>query len=147
VSLWNAVLVSLRIIREHKSKETASCLGKSELQPQRIGPLERIARSNDRIGDYDVMTPAIWLLTRATNKVSDHQLEVAAAATGGVHYSALRDSTVRSLLDNIGGELHAQYMLTYVPTDDAAGFHNIRVTVDRSNLTIRSRPGYFPNSR
>jgi len=30
----------LRIIREHKSKEKASCLGKSELQPQRIGPLE-----------------------------------------------------------------------------------------------------------
>ncbi len=41
---------SLRIIREHKSKETASCLGKSELQPQRIGPLECIARSNDRMG-------------------------------------------------------------------------------------------------
>ena len=30
----------LRIIREHKSKEKASCLGKSELQTQRIGPLE-----------------------------------------------------------------------------------------------------------
>jgi len=30
----------LRIIREHKSKEKASCLGKSELQPQSIGPLE-----------------------------------------------------------------------------------------------------------
>lgn len=96
---------------------------------------------------YDVMTAAIWLLTRATNKVSDHQLEVAAVATGGVHYSALRDSTIRSLLDNIGGELHAQYMLTYVPTDNAAGFHNIRVAVDRSNLTVRSRPGYLPNSR
>ena len=96
---------------------------------------------------YDVMTPALWLLTRATNKVSDHQLEVAAAATGGVHYSALRDSTIRSLLDNIGGELHAQYMLAYVPTNDAAGFHRIRVTVDRSNLTVRSRPGYFPISR
>ena len=30
----------LRIIREHKSKEKASCLGKSELQSQSIGPLE-----------------------------------------------------------------------------------------------------------
>ena len=40
----------LRIIREHKSKEKASCLGKSELQPKTIGPLERIARSNDQRG-------------------------------------------------------------------------------------------------
>jgi hypothetical protein len=39
---------SLRIIRAPKSKETASCLGKSELQPQRIGPLEPIA--NQTIG-------------------------------------------------------------------------------------------------
>ncbi|MGB9506501.1 MAG: hypothetical protein WBQ91_09950, partial [Candidatus Acidiferrum sp.] len=30
----------LRIIREHKIKEKASCLGKSGLQPQGIGPLE-----------------------------------------------------------------------------------------------------------
>lgn len=61
--------------------------------------------------------------------------------------SALRDSTIRSLLDHIGGELHAQYVLTYVPTNDAAGFHNTTVTVDRPNLTVRSRAGYFPISR
>lgn len=30
----------LKIIRGHKSEEKASCLGKTELQPQRIGPLE-----------------------------------------------------------------------------------------------------------
>ena len=36
----------LRIIREHKSKEKASCLGKSELQPKGSVRLKRIARSN-----------------------------------------------------------------------------------------------------
>ena len=30
----------LRIIRKHKSKEKASCLGKNELRPQGIGPLK-----------------------------------------------------------------------------------------------------------
>ena len=30
----------LRVVHEHKSKEKASCLGKSELQPRRIVPLE-----------------------------------------------------------------------------------------------------------
>jgi hypothetical protein len=40
---------------------------------------------------------------------------VAAAATGGVHYRALRDRTVRTALDQIGSELHAQYIIGYRP--------------------------------
>ena len=40
----------LRIIREHKSKEKASCLGKSELQPKGSVRLKRIARSIDQRG-------------------------------------------------------------------------------------------------
>jgi len=38
----------LRIICEHKSKEKASCLGKSELQPKGSVRLKRIARSIDQ---------------------------------------------------------------------------------------------------
>jgi hypothetical protein len=38
----------LRIIRERKSKEKASCLGKSELQPEGSVRLKRIARSIDQ---------------------------------------------------------------------------------------------------
>jgi len=41
---------SLRIIREHKSKEKASCLGKGELQPKESVRLKRIASSNDQRG-------------------------------------------------------------------------------------------------
>jgi hypothetical protein len=52
---------------------------------------------------------------RGTNEIQNHQLEVAAAATGGVHYRALRDSTIRSALDRIDAEPHAQYILTYLP--------------------------------
>jgi VWFA-related protein len=130
-------------VGQRDGKKLTSRLSKNLPSVSTVGP------GADPVGRpyYDVMTPAIWLLTRATNKVSDHQLEVAAAATGGIHYSALRDSTIRTLMDNIGGELHAQYILTYVPTDAAAGFHNIKVTVDRPNLTVRSRPGYFPIAR
>jgi hypothetical protein len=40
----------LRMIREHKSKEKASCLGKSELQPEGSFRLKRLARSNDQRG-------------------------------------------------------------------------------------------------
>jgi VWFA-related protein len=92
----------------------------------------------------DWMTPAIWLLERGYNKFRNHQLEVVAAATGGIHYSAIRDSTIRSALDKIGSELHAQYVLSYKPAvNPAPGFHRIAVTISRPGVSIRARPGYF----
>jgi VWFA-related protein len=94
--------------------------------------------------ELDLLTPAIWLIMRGTNEIQNHQLEVAAAATGGVHYRALRDSTIRSALDRIGAELHAQYILTYLPAGErSAGFHEIKVSVERPGVTVRARPGYF----
>ena len=92
----------------------------------------------------DLLTPAVWLLMRGTNEIKNHQLEVAAAATGGVHYRALRDETIRTALDRIGGELHAQYVLSYAPSiDPPLGFNEIKVTVSRPSLTLRARPGYY----
>lgn len=96
---------------------------------------------------FDVLTPAIWLLTRGTNEIKNHQLEVAAASTGGVHYRALSDRTIESALDKIGGEIHAQYILSYTPSADASpGFHKINVTVTRPKAIVRTRPGYFIDS-
>jgi Ca-activated chloride channel homolog len=94
--------------------------------------------------DSDYLSVAIWLLSRGTNEIKNHQLEVAATSTGGVHYRALRDETIRAALDRIGGELHAQYVLSYRPsTDPPAGFNEIKVTVSRPSLTVRARPGYY----
>jgi VWFA-related protein len=93
---------------------------------------------------FDLVTPSIWLVTRGIDEIKNHQLELAAAATGGVHYRAFRDSTIRSALDQIGGELHAQYIISYQPTSERApGFHAITVTVSRPNVLIRTRPGYY----
>ena len=93
---------------------------------------------------FDLGTPAMWLITRGINEIKNHQLELAVAATGGVHYRALRDSTIRRALDQIGSELHAQYVLAYMPTPGRTpGFHNIAVTVERPDLKVRTRPGYF----
>ena len=88
--------------------------------------------------------PAIFLLQQGINKVKNHELEVAAAATGGIHYSAARAATLRSALDEIGGELHAQYIIGYRPNGERApGFHSIKVTVSRPNVSVRTRPGYY----
>jgi hypothetical protein len=48
------------------------------------------------------------------------------------------------VIDEIGGELHSQYTLSYAPTGtEAEGYHEISVKVDRTDLTVRSRPGYY----
>lgn len=114
--------------------------------PRPLPSIYRHGPGVDPIGRpyFDVMTAAMWLIMRGINEVKNHQLELAVAATGGVHYRAIRDSTIRSALDQIGGELHAQYIIAYTPASErAAGFHAITVTVKRPNSTVRTRPGYL----
>jgi VWFA-related protein len=91
-----------------------------------------------------VQALAVWAVMHAKDKVTAHQLEIAAAATGGEHVKAWKDRSLEKLLDEIGGELHSQYTLTYAPTGtDAEGYHEISVKVDRKDLTVRTRPGYY----
>jgi VWFA-related protein len=71
-------------------------------------------------------------------------LQAAAAATGGLHLSAFHDRSIQKAIDEIGGELHTQYNVSYTPThSDASGYHAIDVTVDQKKLTVRARPGYY----
>ncbi|MGB8541838.1 MAG: VWA domain-containing protein [Candidatus Acidiferrales bacterium] len=114
--------------------------------PKPLPSIYRHGPGADPIGRpyFDLVTPAMWLITRGINEIKNHQLELAVAATGGVHYRAVRDSTIRSALDQIGGELHAQYVIAYTPASErTAGFHTIAVTVTRPNTIVRARPGYF----
>ena len=113
--------------------------------PTRAGALPVPGNGGAPGGTLDLAPLAVWLVTRGTNEIKNHQLEMAAAATGGVHYRALRDRAVRSALDRIGSELHAQYVLSYRPAvaEQTAGFHEIKVTVARPEVTVRTRPGYF----
>ena len=87
---------------------------------------------------------AVWVIQHAKDKVTSRQLEIAAAATGGVHASAWKQQTLEKVIDEIGGELHAQYTITYAPTGtDDEGYHEISVQLDRKDLTVRARPGYY----
>jgi VWFA-related protein len=95
----------------------------------------------------DLLGLAIWAVKHADNKVKDHALEVACIATGGAHLSTFKDRSIEKAIDEIGGELHAQYTVSYAPTDaNAEGYHEIKVEVerkDRKNLKVRARPGYY----
>ena len=81
------------------------------------------------------------------NQIKDHALEVAAAATGGAHLSTFKDRSIEKAIDEIGGELHSQYTISYTPTGaDSPGYHEIKVNVvrnDAKNLKVRARPGYY----
>ena len=108
-------------------------------QPQTPG-LERQV-SNPPI---DYMALAIWLVKTGKNAVGPNSLEIASKATGGMFLNAKKDSTIQKAVDEIGGEIHAQYSLGYRPPPDvASGYHEIKVTVDRPDVTVRTRPGYY----
>jgi VWFA-related protein len=95
----------------------------------------------------DIMAVAIWAVQHIHDAVKANSLEVAAAATGGAHLSTFKDRSIEKAIDEIGGELHSQYSLSYTPTDaSASGYHEIKVSVIRSdakNLKVRARPGYY----
>jgi VWFA-related protein len=97
-----------------------------------------------RSGNIDLLGLATWTVQHATASVREHPLEIATAATGGLYQTAFRDSTIETAIDRIGGELHAEYTLSYHPTGtDPAGYHEIKVQVDRPGVKVRSRPGYY----
>src|SRR5277367_760215 len=92
----------------------------------------------------DLLGLAIWAVQHADNKVKDHAMDVACVATGGAHLSTYKNRSIENAIDEIGGELHAQYTLSYAPSDsNDIGYHEIKVELDRKNLKVRTRPGYY----
>jgi VWFA-related protein len=92
----------------------------------------------------DALVLAVWAVMHAKDQVTKRQLEIAAAATGGMHVSTWKDKTIEKVIDEMGGELHAQYTLSYTPSDsNVDGYHEIQVTIDRPELNVRARPGYY----
>ena len=108
------------------------------------GQVQTPTTEQQRAGNIDLLALAEWTVENATAAVKDRPLEVATAATGGMYLSTFRDRSIEKAIDAIGGELNAQYTLSYRPTgSDAAGYHKIKVTVDRPGLKVRTRPGYY----
>ncbi len=66
--------------------------------------------------------------------------------TGGRVYNFATERGLGKAISDIGQDLNSQYVLSYAQNKDTQsepGFHNIRVTVDRPGLVIRTRPGYW----
>jgi Ca-activated chloride channel homolog len=92
----------------------------------------------------DLGALAVFLVTTGKNALGPNSLAVASKATGGLHVDAVRDSSIEKAIDEIGGELHAQYSIGYRPPgDELSGYHEIKVEIDRPGVSVRTRPGYY----
>ncbi len=68
--------------------------------------------------------------------------------TGGKEYSFISEKSLEKAITGISQELHSQYLLSYTPNNPSeGGFHDIKVTVNRPQLEIRTRPGYWVAAR
>ncbi|MGC1414440.1 MAG: VWA domain-containing protein [Candidatus Acidiferrum sp.] len=95
-------------------------------------------------GGADLMALAIWAVQHIKDEVKERPLEVATVGTGGAYYSTYKDRSIEKAIDEIGGELHSQYIISYAPTDGSdLGYHEIKVELDRRGLKVRARPGYY----
>jgi VWFA-related protein len=99
---------------------------------------------NAEYGSGNLLALAVWAVKHVKDKITDHALELAATATGGEHLATFKNRSLEKAVDEIGGELHAEYSLSYVPSGTSeAGYHEIKVTVRKEGLKVRARPGYY----
>jgi len=116
-------------------------------EPPPPGTIQTPTTDANNQGGGNLLALAVWAVMHAKDQVTAHQLEIAAAATGGQHVSTWKDRTIEKVIDEMGGELHSQYTLTYTPSGEAtAGYHEISVTVSQEKargLKARARPGYY----
>jgi len=95
-------------------------------------------------GNMDLGALAIWLVRTGLNALGPNSLAVASKATGGLTINVKKDGSIQKAMDEIGGELHTDYTLSYHPAgNDTSGYHEIKITVDKPGLTVRTRPGYY----
>ena len=73
--------------------------------------------------------------------------EKLALATGGAEYPFTRLPGLEKAIQNLGEEIHSQYVISFMPKEPQPGYHTLTVQVQPgSNLRIRTRPGYWVNS-
>ena len=74
-----------------------------------------------------------------------NSLEVYTKFTGGREQNFVSLSGLEDAVAQIGEEIHSQYLLTFAPSSDQGGYHEITVKVLSSspNLKITSRTGYW----
>ncbi len=99
-------------------------------------------QSQQAVGNWMPLVKDIFLAAKGL--IVANPLEVYTKYTGGREYSFKTQKDLERAVSELGEELHSQYLLTYIPSNqDEAGYHNIVVQVVKPNLNIRARDGYY----
>jgi VWFA-related protein len=108
------------------------------------GTPQGLESDSARYGSGDLTQAIAWVVKNVADKIRGNPLELASAGTGGAHLPTFKDRSIETAIDEIGGELHSQYSVSYTPTGtNDTGYHEIKVAVDGKNLKVRARPGYY----
>ena len=94
----------------------------------------------------DLRPIVVEIFTQVKALFVPNPAEVFTQYTGGREYSFSGIKSLERAVSDLGEELHSQYMLSYSPSDqvlEEAGYHKIRVDVNRPSLEVRTRPGYW----
>ena len=105
----------------------------------------------NRNGGIDLIALAQVLVEHTKSVETKHSLEVGAAATGGAYYSTYKGRSIENAIDEIGGIVHTQYMISYSPkprsdSGNDFGYHQISISLvpeKAQGKKITSRPGYY----
>jgi VWFA-related protein len=115
--------------------------------PPMPGTIQTPETEAARYGSGDLTQAIIWAVQHVKDKIKGNPLELAATGTGGEHLATFKDRSIEKAIDEIGGELHSQYSVTYTPTGtNDAGYHEIKVAIAKpgsNGWKVRARPGYY----
>jgi hypothetical protein len=100
------------------------------------------SQAQNSVGNW---VPAFVEIFRSVKGVFvDNPAQVYTRFSGGREYAFASQRALEQAVSDLGRELHSQYLLTYSPSNiEQGGFHDIRVVVNRPELLIRTRPGYW----
>ncbi|MDQ6707885.1 MAG: VWA domain-containing protein [Acidobacteriota bacterium] len=74
----------------------------------------------------------------------DNPVEVFTKGTGASEFSFIQQRGLEKAIQSISQEVHSQYLISYNPNNKSeGGFHEITVQLDRRDLKVQTRPGYW----
>lgn len=100
--------------------------------------------ANRQYARADLLGAIALLVTTLRDVPKADVLEVYAQGSGGLHYAPKSRSALEETINEIGQDLHNQYLVSYRPSNrDRPGFHRIEINVRRPGVSVRTRPGYY----
>lgn len=103
-----------------------------------------IAQTYGRGNSVEFVPLLVEIYKDAKGIFVNNPVEVFTRGTGGSEFSFYKLRGLEKAIQSISEEIHSQYLITYNPNNKTeGGFHEITVQLNRSDLKVQTRPGYW----